>query len=80
MIRDDLTFKAICAYNGNLHSGMTAALGAVVDMVLDEAAKVADNSARQPATHDRIHDAGWNNASICIAAAIRALNGANDDR
>lgn len=39
---DELTLKAISAYNGNLHNGMTAALEAVVAMVLEEAAKVAD--------------------------------------
>jgi len=35
---DELTLKAISAYNGNLHNGMTAALEAVVAMVLEEAA------------------------------------------
>lgn len=38
---DGLTLRAISAYNGNLHNGMTAALEAVVAMVLEEAARAA---------------------------------------
>lgn len=43
MTREELTLKAIATYNGNLHSGMTTALGAVVDMVLDHAVWIAEN-------------------------------------
>jgi len=32
---DELTLKSISAYNGNLHNGMTAALEAVVAIILD---------------------------------------------
>lgn len=49
------------------------AMSAALDLALEEAARLADERASLPATSDRIHDAGWNNASISIAAAIRAL-------
>lgn len=42
MTREELTLKAIATYNGNLYSGMTTALGAVVDMVLEEAARCSE--------------------------------------
>ena len=81
---DELTLKAISAYNGNLHNGMTAALEAVVAIVLEEAARVV---ALMPRTYDKIkqdHDVlgmkgTWtltlNNGPAECAAAIRALNG-----
>ena len=60
---DELTLKAISAYNGNLHNGMTAALEAVVAMVLEEAAKCADRYEIPMCETSASH----------IAAAIRAL-------
>tara|TARA_R110000868_G_scaffold95713_4_gene263077 strand:+ start:3503 stop:3760 length:258 start_codon:yes stop_codon:yes gene_type:complete len=81
---DELTLKAIRAYNGNLHNGMTASLEAVVAMVLEEAARVV---ALMPRTYDKIkqdHDVlgmkgTWtltlNNGPAECAAAIRAMKG-----
>ena len=62
MSRDELTLKAISTHNGNLHNGMTAALEAVVAMVLEEAAGVVE---------------GMIADELGIAAAIRDLKGKN---
>ena len=71
---DELTLKAISAYHGNLHNGMTAALEAVVAMVLEEAAKVAE-SYDGPGM-ESVPDAIWGDAQATkddIAYYIRAL-------
>ena len=80
-MNEDLTIKAISAYNANLHRGMTAALEAVVAMVLEEAAKVADEYGAFD--HKLIADAEDDEERAAfergafkgrnIAAAIRAL-------
>jgi hypothetical protein len=48
---------------------------AAIDIVLEEAARVAQSRAQLPSTGDRVHDAGWDGACVSIAAAIRALKG-----
>ena len=59
---EELTLKAISAYNGNLHNGMTTALEAVVAMVLEEAA-------------DAVGEVGDCAEAQAYINAIRALNG-----
>lgn len=72
MTREELTLKAIAAYNGNLYNGMTKALEAVVEMVLEEAAKVADGI-KATVYDDDLIEVGRLQACKEIAAAIRAL-------
>lgn len=67
-MNEDLTIKAISTYNANLHRGMTAALEAVVAMVLEEAAaRVAKNH------HKRGCDCLYCHGRKDAAADIRAL-------
>lgn len=49
----------------------TALLDQIAPHYREQAARLADGFAQQPETFSDIHDAGWNNAAICIAAAIR---------
>lgn len=68
---DDLTRKAIVTFNGSYADGLTKALQAVVEMVLEEAAKLAADKADNDPMDD--FDNGWTAACADIAAAIRAL-------
>lgn len=55
--REAIVLKAIATFNGAYADGLTNALSAVVDMVLEEAASIGDMKVTGPTT----------------AAAIRAL-------
>lgn len=65
---DEIARKAIAAYNANVYGGLTVALEAVVAVVLEEAAKVAETL---PLSHAGRADL----TADQIAAAIRAMKG-----
>lgn len=66
ILTEDLTMKAIAAYNGNLHNGMTKALDAVVAMVLEEA-------------EDAVNTVGDHADGGAYLNAIRALKESNNE-
>ena len=80
---DELTLKAISAYNGNLHNGMTAALEAVVAMVLEEAAGECDVLSDKLSSRWRLgakvcsYTEGASDGANDCAFAIRALKHSN---
>lgn len=85
---DDLTRKAILAFNGSYADGLTMALQAVVAVALEEAAKVADamfwehtNGKFDSFNNDPSWNAGDHGAYIAstISAGIRALKEASDE-
>ena len=70
--RAALVQKTIATFNGSIHAGLTTALTAVLDSVLEEAAQVARPPSHMLGSADSYAN-GYRSACADINAAIRAM-------